>query len=41
MISKRVIKSTIEQLDQFKTLEQRIRKVTSNIEEVSELKDFL
>ncbi len=41
IISKRVISSTNEQLDNFREIEERIRKATANIEEASELKDYL
>lgn len=41
VISKRVIRSTVEQLEGFKEIEGKIKKATINIEEVSELKDYL
>jgi hypothetical protein len=41
VISKRVIRSTVEQIEGFKEIENKIKKVTLNIEEVSELKDYL
>lgn len=41
VISKRVIRSTVEQLEGFKDIEAKIKKATVNIEEVSELKDYL
>lgn len=40
-ISKRVIASTIEHLEGFKEIEQKIKRQTINIEEASELKDYL
>lgn len=40
-ISKRVIKSTKEQIDGFRTIEAKIKKATNNIEEASELKEYL
>ena len=41
VISKRVIKSTVQQIEGFKQIEAKIKKATLNIEEVSELKDYL
>lgn len=41
VISKRVIKSTVEQLEGFRDIENKIKKNTLNIEEASELKDYL
>lgn len=40
-ISKRVIASTVEQLEGFKEIEHKIKRQTVNIEEGSELKDYL
>jgi len=40
-ISKRVIASTVEQLEGFKEIEHKIKRQTMNIEEASELKDYL
>lgn len=41
VISKKVIKSTVEQLEGFKEIQNKIKKPTANIEESSELKDYL
>ena len=41
VIANRVIKSTVEQLQLFAEIEKKIKKVTANIEEASELKDYL
>jgi hypothetical protein len=41
IISKRVIASTNEHLEAFRDIETKIKRSTSNIEEASELKDYL
>ena len=41
IISKRVIQATNEHIENFKEVENKIKKVTVNIEEASELKDYL
>lgn len=41
VIANRVVKSTVEQLQMFTDIENKIKKVTHTIEEASELKDYL
>lgn len=41
VIANRVVKSTNEQLEEFAEIEKKIKKLTVNIEEASELKDYL
>ena len=41
VIANRIIASTNEELEQMAEIEDKIKKVTVNIEEASELKDYL